>query len=199
MSDPDDQNAEQILRMAELRRQIMELAGEPIAEARAPDLPLDSQEAFLQHILAFHEEDERPLREILKDRTGETFPSWKSLETQEEFHTHLWRLIGALAKIRCYLSETDHLSDAECYRLLEGTVLVEETTDMLPEWGWNCRYSLAEYGFPDDPDGNQLYLKYYADEPWRRNWIEEFPEDILPDPVVPPYNRDRLLPYPEIG
>ena len=44
-----------------------------------------------------------------------------------------------------------------------------------------------------------LYLKYYADEQWRRDWQEEYPEEILPDHEEPPYDRDRLLPQPDYG
>jgi hypothetical protein len=40
----------------------------------------------------------------------------------------------------------------------------------------------------------QLYLKYYADEEARQRWVEQFPTDIIPDHVTPPYDRDRHLP-----
>ena len=194
--DPDDQNAEQILRMAELRRQITDLAGEPVAEARAPDMPLDMQERFLKHILAFHEQPERPLRDILSERTGQTFPSWKELDSEEAIHSELWRLIRALAEIRRFLAETDHLSDAQCYRLLDNTILEEETTDVPPEMAFNNRISLCDYGDPEEPDGNRLYLKYYADDDWRAEWLAQFPDEALPEPAEPAYDRDRFLPVP---
>ena len=42
-----------------------------------------------------------------------------------------------------------------------------------------------------------LYLKYYADEKTRESWRSEFPEEVMPDHVDPPYDRDRHLPpYP---
>ncbi len=193
---PEDLQAEQILRMAELRRRITEVAGEPLAEARAPDMPLDTQEEFLKHILAFHEQPERRLRDILSERSGQTFPSWQALESEEAVHAELWRLIRALAEIRRYLSETDHLSETQCYRLLDNTVLEEETTDLPPELAINHRISLCEYGSPEEPDGDRLYLKYYADEDFREEWQAQFPGEPLPDPAEPPYNRDRHLPIP---
>lgn len=195
--DPDESQAEQILRMAELRRQITDLAGEPFAEARAPDMPLDMQEQFLKHILAFHEQPERRLRDILSERTGQTFPSWKELESEEAVHAELWRLIRALAEIRRFLSETDHLSDAQCYRLLDNTILEEETTDVTPEMGVNHSISLCDYGAPEEPDGDRLYLKYYADDDWRAEWQAQFPDETLPDPAEPAYDRDQNLPIPE--
>jgi hypothetical protein len=41
-----------------------------------------------------------------------------------------------------------------------------------------------------------LYLKYYADEDERPRWIQEWPDDQLPDREPPPYDRDRRLPRP---
>ena len=41
-----------------------------------------------------------------------------------------------------------------------------------------------------------LYLKYYADDDWRRFWLKDFPDDEIPDHEDPPYDRDRLLPKP---
>jgi hypothetical protein len=44
---------------------------------------------------------------------------------------------------------------------------------------------------------NHLYMKYYADEDMRRRWLKDWPDDVLPDPEEPPYDRDRLLPQAE--
>ena len=38
-----------------------------------------------------------------------------------------------------------------------------------------------------------LYLKHYAEEESRQNWIKDFHETI-PEHVDPPYDRDRFLP-----
>lgn len=42
-----------------------------------------------------------------------------------------------------------------------------------------------------------LHLKHYADEEQRRIWLEDWPDDPMPDHEDPPYDRDRLLPQPE--
>jgi hypothetical protein len=39
-------------------------------------------------------------------------------------------------------------------------------------------------------------MKYYADEEWRRQFQEEFPDFQMPEHEDPPYDRDRLLPQP---
>lgn len=40
--------------------------------------------------------------------------------------------------------------------------------------------------------------KYYADEVERHRWLEEWPEDPLPEPEKPLYDRDRRLPHSEM-
>jgi hypothetical protein len=40
----------------------------------------------------------------------------------------------------------------------------------------------------------QAWLRYYATAEDRRCWALEFPQDRMPDPVDPPFDRDRHLP-----
>ena len=42
-----------------------------------------------------------------------------------------------------------------------------------------------------------LYLKYYADDDFRRQWHNDWPSDPIPAHEDPPYDRDRLLPKPD--
>jgi len=44
-----------------------------------------------------------------------------------------------------------------------------------------------------------LYLKYYADDAWRRDWAQQFPGDKIPEHADPPFDRDRHLPQPTYG
>lgn len=41
-----------------------------------------------------------------------------------------------------------------------------------------------------------IYLRYYADEPWRQSWHQEWPNFPIPEHEDPPYDRDRHLPDP---
>ena len=43
-------------------------------------------------------------------------------------------------------------------------------------------------------EDNKLNLKYYADEEWRERWHRDFPNDVIPLHVHPPYDRDSKLP-----
>lgn len=191
-----EKQAEQILRIADLRQELTDRISGPFHEAHTPDCPLGLQETFLQSILDFESLDQRPLRAILKDRTGQTFPSLESLPSAREIHCELWRLIRALAEIRIFLDTTDHLSDTKCYQLLEATFLNEDFEDMPEGSTWNTHVPLHDYGTADQPDPNDLYLKYYADDQWLADWLNEFPDARLPQKADLPYHRDHLLPVP---
>jgi hypothetical protein len=41
-----------------------------------------------------------------------------------------------------------------------------------------------------------FYLKHYADEDTRRQWLADFPDDPMPAHEDPPYRHDRKLPRP---
>lgn len=38
-----------------------------------------------------------------------------------------------------------------------------------------------------------LYLKHYAAEEWRRCWLAEVPDYVMPAHANPPYDRDRFI------
>lgn len=59
-----------------------------------------------------------------------------------------------------------------------------------------CHYPLLSSGADED---TYLYLKYFADEDWRTDWLEQSPEYEMPAHEDPPYDRDRLLPQPTYG
>lgn len=114
-----------------------------------------------------------------------------------DLRTKLWRVLAELAKLRVYLDQTDHLSDRDLYEMLWRDVLREEVP-AIDEIGFNHCISLLSNGGDEE---TRLYLAYYADDEWRRQWQIDFPDYVMPAPADPPYNRDCLLPRPnyELG
>jgi hypothetical protein len=55
---------------------------------------------------------------------------------------------------------------------------------------------MADFPTADEPETNEIYLKYYADDGERDYWRHEFPEDTMPQKAELPYDRDRHLPVP---
>jgi hypothetical protein len=53
-------------------------------------------------------------------------------------------------------------------------------------------------GSGSDED-NHVYLRYYADEKYRRDWANDWPDDTVPEHEDPPFDRDRYLPQSPIG
>ncbi|HYB95794.1 MAG TPA: hypothetical protein VEC39_12520 [Vicinamibacterales bacterium] len=120
---------------------------------------------------------------------GIEIPAPESL-TDEALHTKLWGIIHGLARLHAFLSCTDHLSDRELYtKLYHETLRVEEPA--VDEIGFTTHISLCTAG-----DGDDLYMKYYANDHFRESCRRDYPDEPLPPHEDPPYDRDRRLPRP---
>jgi len=181
-------------RIEELKRRVVELAGGELKTGELEPCPPDVEEGFWQHVVEY---EEAPWTTHLQqlERAGVSMPAPETL-TDREVTAKLWEVINKLAQLRIFLEETDHLSDRELYTTLWSDELREETKDVLLDQDSACHYQMLSSGSDED---NQLYLKYYADENWRKDWQAEYPDDPMPDHEDPPYDRDRLLPQPHYG
>jgi hypothetical protein len=106
----------------------------------------------------------------------------------------LWEVIAALARIRVFITSTDHLSDRELYADLFHRILREEVPDLSDTAGVSHVDILGGWSEAD----TQLFLKYYADDEWREDWSTKFPDLVMPPHEDPPYDRDRDLPKPYV-
>jgi hypothetical protein len=112
----------------------------------------------------------------------------------EQLASAVHELIVSLAQIRVFITLTNHLSDRELYNALWHDVLREEIPQLAvgPCAAWHV--DLLCSGSETDTD---VYLKYYADEDWRQQWLVTFPDCDMPARESPPYDRDRFLPQPD--
>jgi len=186
----DDQDK----RIEDLKRRAEELCGGQMQTGGADDCPADLEEAFWKHVVDY---EEAPLTTHYQqlENAGVSLPPPDSL-TDQELTAKLWEVIHKLALLRVFLEETDHLSDRELYIYLWTDSLREEHPALPPDPDSAWHIQLLSSGSEED---TQLYLKYYADDAWRRQWHENFPEDLIPAHEDPPYDRDRLLPKPDYG
>ncbi|MCC5836088.1 MAG: hypothetical protein JJU20_15275 [Opitutales bacterium] len=182
---------EQALRLGELRKEVMHRIDGPTFEGGTEGIPMETQVSFWEHVLAFESAEESTLAERLKHEACFVPVEPDELKDETAISTALWDLIRALASIRVFVFDTDHLCDADLYRLLVYGALPEPR--MVPPAGsqWNCRIDACEHGTSDDPDGTMTWLRYYASEDVRSTW-----EDEVPPRENPPYDRDRFLPVP---
>jgi hypothetical protein len=126
---------------------------------------------------------------------GVELPAPESLDDRQ-LAAKLWEVIGALARMRVFISQTDHLSDRELYVLLWDDILREPIKSLPLDESSAWHIDFLSGGGEED---TRLYMKYYADEETRRCWLADFPEDELPPHEEPPYDRDRHLPQAHGG
>jgi hypothetical protein len=89
------------------------------------------------------------------------------------------------------ITSTDHLSDRQLYDRLWRHSLREEQP-MVP--GSIDHVDLVSTG---SEEAIHAWMKHYADEDTRRDWLKDFPDYDMPAHENPPYDRDRDLPQAE--
>ncbi|MGD0322696.1 MAG: hypothetical protein ABSD45_03060 [Terriglobia bacterium] len=190
----DEDETERAKKIAELKRQAEELAGGKMVEGELEECPPEVTEQFWEQVVAY---EKAPWTTHFKqlEESGMQLPAPETLD-DEQLSNKLGELIQRLALLRVFLEETDHLSDRELYTLLWSDMLREETKAVTLDEDSACH--MSPLGGCSEEDIH-LYLKFYADQKWRRNWQEEYPEETLPDHEDPPYDRDRFLPQPDYG
>lgn len=100
----------------------------------------------------------------------------------------LHALIEELAEYDVYLRHTDHLTDRQLYRkLTEG--LLNRQDPRFGDTGW-----ILDFLEPRDEVRTRIYLRHYASEPERQDWLSRHPDSGLP-PFDPAQDRrDSRLP-----
>jgi hypothetical protein len=191
MSDePDDApDIDQEIRINELREAAREAAGGEMTEWESPDAPPELAEQFWANVLAYESAPETCHFNQLEE-AGIELPEPGQLD-DAALTAKLWEVINSLARLNVFLSQTDHLSDRELYEELWHDTLREITVDLPPDSGWTCGLDMLGSGSDEDC---QLYLKYYADEDYRDHCRKDWPDDVIPPHVDPPYDRDSKLP-----
>jgi hypothetical protein len=181
-------------RIEDLKRRAEELSDGQMEMGISDDCPAETEESFWKYVVEYEEAPFTTNFDQL-EKAGVSLPAPESLNDQE-LTEKLWEVIHKLALFQVFIEQTDHLSDRELYTHLWTDSLREETK-MLPEAA-NSAWHIQPLGGCSEED-NQLYLKYYADDDWRRHWHEDWPDDPIPEHEDPPYDRDRLLPKPDYG
>ncbi|HET9284711.1 MAG TPA: hypothetical protein VFR24_22400 [Candidatus Angelobacter sp.] len=177
-----------------LKRRAAELCGGQMQTGSLDDCPVEVEEDFWKYVVEYEEAPWTTHFQQLEN-AGVSLPSPDSLN-DEALTAKLWEIIQKLALLRVFISQTDHLSDRELYTHLCTESLREETKAM--PMAANSAWHIEMLGSYSEEDMH-LYLKYYADEDWRRQWRKDWPKDPIPAHEDLPYDRDRLLPKPDYG
>lgn len=192
MSDtPEDLDRRRLQqRLVELRNQLAEISGGEHQFGPAGEgLGLEQEIAFLEHIIAFETAPLTTWFELLGE-SGYDMPEPANL-SDAEIGLEVWQVIQRLSELRAYLYNTNHLSDRQLYEYLYHDGLRQET-QRIPD-DPDSAYHLDVIGSGSAEDA-QVYLRYYADEEERRDWLENFPGYDMPPQEKAPFERDHLLP-----
>jgi hypothetical protein len=186
-----DDEPDQEKRIEKLRDEVRKLGGTLSTEI---DMPADLEEEFLRHVLKYEHAQPITLLQLLKN-AGLDVPAPDDLD-DGELTAKLWEIIERMSSLGAYLLHTNHLSDRQLYAHLYNDSLCEEATLFPEDPGYAYMIDLTGSGSEED---NQIYLKYYADENYRRQWRKDWPDDVIPDHEHPPFDRDARLPQSPLG
>jgi hypothetical protein len=185
------EDSDQEERIAKLRQEVEKLGGNTMS---LESMPADMEEEFLRHVLEYESAEPISLLKLLTN-SGLDVPAPNELD-DETLGSKLKDIIDRMASLGAYLMHTNHLSDRALYEYLFHDGLREEAV-LFPE-NPSYAYMIDLTGSGSEED-NQIYLKYYADEKYRRDWANDWPDDTVPEHEDPPFDRDRFLPQSPIG
>ena len=174
-------------RIHRLKKELGPLAGGKVKAWISDALPPEMAEQFCRDVVAFETAPTTTNFQQLTD-AGVALPHPDEVVDAAISGT-LWAVIQGLSELGVFLNQTDHLSDRELYAVLWKDVLREEVP-ILPKSSQGAWHVDLPGG---DPESRQ-YLKFYADDDFRKHWQEEFPDYDMPAHENPPYDRDRHLP-----
>jgi len=178
-------------RINKLRAELEKLGGNT---STLESMPADMEEEFLRHVLEYETAEQISLLRLLEN-AGLEVPAPETLD-DDALKIKLKEIIDRMASVGAYVLHTNHLSDRDLYDYLYHDALREETVLFPENPSYAYMIDLTGSGGEDD---NATYLKYYADEEYRRQWAHDWPDDPIPEHEEPPFDRDRFLPQSPVG
>ena len=178
-------------RINKLRAELEKLGGNT---STLESMPADMEEEFLRHVLEYETAEQISLLRLLEN-AGLEVPAPETLD-DDTLKIKLKEIIDRMASVGAYVLHTNHLSDRDLYDYLYHDALREETVLFPENPSYAYMIDLTGSGGEDD---NATYLKYYADEEYRRQWAHDWPDDPIPEHEEPPFDRDRFLPQSPVG
>lgn len=187
----DESDVDREIRIAKMKRELEELSGGSFVSGAFGEVSPELEEIFLERVCEFEKAEYDTNFNRLVQRGVEMIQPAELDDTN--LAAKLQEMLCALAAIRCFLHDTDHLSDRELYTWLWTDGLREETPDLSQLGG---AWHMSPIGSGNEED-MAIFLNYYASETERRRWKRQFPNDPLPPHSPLPYDRDQNLPCPE--
>ena len=177
---PEPEEVDSLIRNAELRDEIEPYLDEAISEINFRLLPTPTENRFLESMLAW---ERAPLVSIARWFDPPLALQPACTLDDEQLFSRLWETIEKLFSKRIVLDFTDHFSDRELYSLIRREIFpaAVKRVDLPDNYiHWDCS--------ADDAGEPLAWLKYYATDQEREQWVVEENRDP-PAREVPPYPR----------
>lgn len=177
--EPASDDVEHLLRNAQLRDELEPLYDESIGRVNSSLMTTRNENEFLASMLAWERAPILPISDWFDPPLELTGPD--TLD-DDALHAILWETIHRLFEQRIVLDFTDHLTDRDLYCLIYRDILpsYEKKIDRANNFlHWDCA------NICDDAD---VWLRYYASEEDRQNWVAETGGDVPPR-QEPPHRR----------
>jgi hypothetical protein len=113
--------------------------------------------------------------------------------SDEECTDSLWKLIHALAGMRIFITNSDHLSDRLLFKLLVTDHLTQPVPQVAVDPHCCCVIDIVGAEILENP---AAWLSFYATSRERMEWAKQNPGKPLPPAKKPPFFRDGFLPKP---
>ena len=177
MPDATDE-VELLLKNARLRDELEPYIDESVSLVHFRQMNLREENSFLESMLAW---ERAPALPISCWSLPELVLTRPSSQDDDVLQTLLYDTIQRLFSVRVVLEMTDHLSDRELYTLIYRDILpaCEKKVDLPGNYlCWRCL----------DESDHEAWLKYYASETERLQWLENN-WGSLPEAQALPYRR----------
>lgn len=155
----------------------------------AEQCPPEAKAQFWMSVAAYEQAPSTTHFQLLEE-SGIELLSPESMD-DHQLAAKLWEVIKGLARLRIFLSQTNHLNDRELYTLLWHDLLREAIKDLPLDISSAWHIDLLGSASAED---TYQYLKYYADDAIRQQWSADFSADEMPEHEDLPFDRDRHLP-----
>ncbi|MDR1960634.1 MAG: hypothetical protein LBQ54_16610 [Planctomycetaceae bacterium] len=173
------QEADELMRNAELRAELEPYYDESISCVNVRHLPLRNENEFLAAMLAWETAPILPIYRWFEPELRLPLPDTLN---DKELSRIMYDVIDRLYEKNIVLDFTDHLNDRELYRLIIRDILPSREKKLEQRTGelrWDCS------AVDNDPC---VWLKYYASESERLAWANLYGQPVPPK-EFPPYLR----------
>src|SRR5438067_1407648 len=125
---PDEPDIDREIRVERIRRDLDRIANGTMIEGHFGKVAPAMKESLLEHVRAFEfAEFDTTFNRLIQ--RGIIFPAPAELDA-ESLSAKLKELVIVLARMHCFVEDTDHLSDRELYSWLWTDALREEIPDV---------------------------------------------------------------------